>query len=87
MTAALAMHRRCVVVTDDRKASRILNEQGVTLRTTLDLVRAWADQEAIQADVLGAAILDLRERGTYESSRNHPLREWWESAMRMRESQ
>lgn len=86
MTAALAIHRQCIVVTDDRKATRILNEHGVLLRTTLDLIKAWADQEAIGADVLGVALLDLRDRGTYEPPRSHPLREWWEHAMRMREA-
>jgi predicted nucleic acid-binding protein len=81
MTAALAIHRQCIVVTDDRKATRILKEHGVLLRTTLDLIRAWADRGGIGADVLGAALLDLRERGTYEPPRSHPLREWWEGAL------
>jgi predicted nucleic acid-binding protein len=39
MTAALAIHRGYVVVTDDRKAERVLTEHSVSVRPTLDLVK------------------------------------------------
>ncbi len=60
MTAAMAIHQGGTVVTDDHKAARVLVDRGVRLRTTLDLVKAWADEQGIGKDVLRAALTDLR---------------------------
>lgn len=81
MTAALAIHRGYTVVTDDRKAARVLARQTVPLRTTLDLVRTWADHQAVSAEVLRVVLTDLRERGNYYPARSHPLRSWWDTAL------
>src|SRR4051794_36525264 len=81
MTAALVIHRSCIVVTDDRKASRILIARGVTLRTSLDLIRAWSDSPSITQQKLRTALVDLRERGNYDPPRGHALREWWDEVM------
>jgi hypothetical protein len=80
MTAALAIHRGCVVVTDDRKASRILIARGVALRTSLDLIRVWSDSPTVTQEVLRTTLVDLRQRGNYDPPRGHPLREWWDEA-------
>lgn len=63
MTAALAMHRGFTVVTDDRKAIRVLTSRAVPLRGTLDLVKTWADQQAFESETLCVVLTDLRERG------------------------
>lgn len=84
MTAALAIHRSCVVVTDDRKASRVLRSRGVAIRTSLDLVRAWADRHTLDRARLAIALTDLRQRGTYEPPKSHPIRQWWDDAIRSR---
>jgi len=81
MTAALAVHRGFTVVTDDRKAVRVLTGRAVTFRSTLDLVKTWADQQAIGSDALRVVLIDLRERGNYYPSRRHPLRSWWDTAL------
>ncbi len=81
MTAAVAIHRDWVVVTDDRKASRELAKRKVGLRSTLDLVRAWHESAGIPDAVLRDALADLRKRGTYEPGRTHRLRGWWDSVL------
>lgn len=81
MTAALAIHRNCVVVTDDRKASREFTSRGVGLRTTLDLLRSWHEAAGIPDAVLRDVLADLRQRGNYEPSRKHPLKGWWDSVL------
>jgi predicted nucleic acid-binding protein len=78
MTAAVAIERGWVVVTDDRKAERILSGR-VQTRSTLDLVKAWADQTTVDAGTLHATLSDLRERGSYLPRRAHPLRGWWDA--------
>lgn len=79
MTGALAIHRGCAVVTDDRKAERILAGR-VPLRSTLDLIKSWADGEGLPDATLRPLLLAIDERG-YTPPRSHPLRAWWERNM------
>lgn len=81
MTAALAIHRGGIVVTDDRKATRILTDRGVACRTTPDLIKAWSEVVGLEPLALRLVLIDLRERGRYEPFRAHPLREWWDAAI------
>jgi predicted nucleic acid-binding protein len=81
MTAALAIHRGWAVVTDDRKANRVLSNRGVALRTSLDLIRVWGDSPPVSQEMLRIALTDLRQRGTYDPSRRHHLRGWWDEVM------
>ena len=81
MTAALAIHRGCIVVTDDRKASRILVARGMELRTSLDLIRTWGESPTVTQEVLRTALIDLRQRGNYDLPWGHPLRDWWDEVM------
>lgn len=81
MTAALAIHRGCAVVTDDRKASRLLSDRGVALSTSLDLIRVWSESPTVPQEVLRLALIDLRQRGNYDPPRGHALREWWDGVM------
>jgi predicted nucleic acid-binding protein len=83
MTAALAIHRGCVVVTDDRKASRVMTARGVSLRGSLDLIRLWSEGAAPTAETLRGALIDLRQRGNYEPARSHALRVWWEDVLEL----
>ena len=79
MTLALAIHRSGVIVTDDRKALRLSREAGVSLLTSLDLLKNWSESASIPPSELRHVLGDLRERGRFEPSRQHPLRAWWES--------
>lgn len=81
MTAALAIHRGYTVVTDDRKATRILTRESVGQRSTLDLIKAWGDSRSMRAEELGIVLSDLRERGNYYPARNHPLKTWWDTVL------
>ncbi len=81
MTAALAIHRGGIVVTDDQKASRLLRDRGVELRSTLDLCKNWAEFAAESPVSVRTRLLAIRERGRYEPSRSHPLRHWWASML------
>jgi predicted nucleic acid-binding protein len=76
MTAALAIHRDLVVVTDDRKAERLLRGR-VRLRSTLDVIKTWADHAAIEAHSLREILGAIDERG-YRPPVAHPLKPWWD---------
>ena len=81
MTGAIAIHRGFGVVTDDRKALRVLTERGVTCETTLDLIKGWAEETGVSRSKLQAVLLDVRQRARYLPHRTHPLRAWWEDLM------
>lgn len=69
-----------MVATDDRKAERVLADR-VPLRSTLDLVKAWAAHGSVDQATLRAAVIDLRDRGSYVPRRAHPLRAWWDAVV------
>jgi predicted nucleic acid-binding protein len=81
MTAAVAIHRSGIVVTDDRKAARLLSENSVSHQSTLDLCKVWAETATETQESMRTALIAIRERGRYEPPRNHPLRAWWESIL------
>lgn len=76
LTAALAIHRGWVLVTDDAKAERLLAGR-VRLRSTLDLIKVWADAEQVPDDDLHRMVRGIYERG-YAPPRRHPLKPWWD---------
>lgn len=80
MTLALAVHRGGVVVTDDRRVTRALAGRA-PLRSTLDLVKDWAEHDAIPPHALRTVLSDIRDRGTYQPGRMHPLRGWWDASL------
>lgn len=79
MTATLAIHRGFVLVTDDGKAERLLTGR-VRLRSSLDLVQAWADGAQVEGPELRTTLTAIYERG-YEPPPAHPLKRWWDSIM------
>jgi hypothetical protein len=81
MTGAIAVHGGFTVVTDDRKALRVLSERGVTCETTLDLIKGWAERTNVPRNELRMALLNVRQRARYVPHRTHHLRAWWDEAM------
>jgi len=77
MTIAVALARGYGVATDDRKARHLIGER-VSLLSTLDLMRAWADAAQVPDEQMGQVLIDIGERGAYIPSRAHPLRGWWD---------
>lgn len=81
MTAAVAIHRGGIVVTDDRKASRVLQERNVPLLSTLDVCKNWVASTDEAPEFIRAALIAIRERGRYEPPKRHPLRSWWDAIL------
>ncbi len=80
MTAAIAMRRGYSVVTDDRKVEKRL-AGAVELRSTLDVIKAWAERRAIDILTLRQVLTDLRDRRSYVPPVSHPLKPWWDQVM------
>jgi predicted nucleic acid-binding protein len=80
MTAAIAMRRGYAVVTDDRKVEKRL-AGSLELRSTLDVIKVWAERRAIDILTLRQVLTDVRDRRSYVPSVSHPLRPWWDQVM------
>ena len=81
VTAALAVHRQATVVTDDRKAIRLLTTHGVQVRSTLAVLRTYCDETSASEDQVRLILSNLRRRARYEPRRDHPYRPWWDTVL------
>ncbi|MBA3274730.1 MAG: hypothetical protein H0T72_02970 [Chloroflexia bacterium] len=77
MTGAVAWQRGYGVVSDDRKATRLLGNLGIQVTSSLELVDTWARHDGIEAETLQRVITDIRIRARYIPARSHPYYEWW----------
>lgn len=84
LSAALAIHRRAVLVTDDRKALRVVGgaAPGLELRRTSSLLKEWAEAADVDAERLRAVLTNVRQRGSFVPPRDDPERGWWERGIR-----
>lgn len=80
MTIAVAIARGWPIVTDDRKAIRLIAGRA-EVRPSLALVKRWSDHDAIGNAELRQALYDLRHRGNYFPAADHPLRSWWDNVI------
>jgi hypothetical protein len=67
-------------VTDDRKVEKRL-AGSLELRSTLDVIKVWAERRAIDILTLRQVLTDVRDRRSYVPSVSHPLRPWWDQVM------
>jgi hypothetical protein len=83
MTCAIAFHRTCTVVTDDRKALRVLRRLAaqVSVVSTLDIVRLWGTHSGADPTELRRMLTDVRDRARFAPRRDDPSRPWWDSIM------
>ncbi len=79
MTCALAYIHGYDVVTDDKKALRLLGRHASHLVRygTLDVLQAWADEGDVSDMILRTTLKDIRERASYFPGTSHPRYSWW----------
>lgn len=80
MSIALAVHRSLVVETDDRKATRLASGL-VPVESSLALVKAWFEYDALDFQTVSAVLSNIRERARYFPHSQHPLQSWWDSIL------
>lgn len=79
---AMALHRGGVLVSDDRKARRIIAQASprTQLLTTSEVIKAWAERAGLEANALAHVLVDVEQRGNFRPSRHDPLEPWWNAA-------
>ena len=83
-SCALAVHRGGRLISDDRKARRMLAQRSPTtpLLATSEVIKAWAEQVRLPAADLVQVLRDVEERAGFRPGRHDPLADWWGSTRR-----
>lgn len=85
MSLALAEARGLVLATDERKARRLfLDTFGASERllSTAELLRDWADSQAVSRERLKSALHRIMNRARYTPNRSDSNFLWWLNASR-----
>lgn len=74
---AIAQSRRWMLATDDRKASRIAAENGVTVVSTPQIVQDWANITNADNHILREIIQRIENNASYRPRKASPYYSWW----------
>jgi predicted nucleic acid-binding protein len=77
MALAIAKSRGWTLSTDDRKARRIADGLSVSVLTTPDLIKRWADSAIVSCDELRDTLRLIEDRASFFPAVSHPLHAWW----------
>jgi predicted nucleic acid-binding protein len=82
-TLAIAISRKMRVITDDKKAIRILRQDfpAIHYLTTLDIIKEWSDKNFIEIEELKKALTNILIRANYLPPKKHHLFNWWKSIL------
>lgn len=65
MTIALASTRGWVVLTEDRKAERLLEAMNIPTLSSIAMIRQWADRQDFDRQSMRSIVLDVRVRARW----------------------
>ena len=77
MCLALALERKWVVATDDRKAIRVAQKAGLTVVSCPELVKTWADSTKPNQTTLNNVLQDIQVLAQFKPNRTMPEYQWW----------
>ena len=74
---AIAKARGWTLATDDRKARREATAYNVSVVTTAELVKTWADTNATPESELGVVLRNIQVFARFLPHKTMPLHKWW----------
>ena len=77
MSLALARCRSWIVATDERKGRRIATADGIEVMNTIELVKAWAEENRIDENLLRELVTRVAILGRYRPALDSPAADWW----------
>ena len=83
-TIAVAISHNMRVVTDDKKAVRVIKQEAPRLvcLSTLDVVKAWSEARAIEPSQIKTALENIIVHANYVPNSKHHLFEWWQARLK-----
>ncbi|HWP43725.1 MAG TPA: hypothetical protein VNO14_10850 [Blastocatellia bacterium] len=85
MSVAIAISRGFVLATDERKARRLFLEAESELErltSTSEMIRRWAEEMAVPAERVKAALLNIEKRARYQPPTTDVNYQWWGDSCR-----
>jgi predicted nucleic acid-binding protein len=84
MSIAIAASRNLELAIDDKQASNHARRTfpGLKLWTTPEIIKLWADAEALSPRRLRRVLSLIEARARYRPSNMHPLAAWWKGSSR-----
>jgi hypothetical protein len=82
-SAAVAIRRKWLLLSDDRRARVVMKERGYAdlLLTTPEAVRCWSQAMQIEGDALRRVLHRVERCAHFRVPRDYPLSEWWHLAV------
>jgi len=74
---AIAKNRGWSIANDDRKAQRLAAESGISVVTTPELVKHWADISSAADEAISAAVRRVRDCARFVPRAGSILHDWW----------
>ena len=74
---ALAKCRHWTVATDDRKALRLAEAEGIMTITTAEIVKLWASSCHATDDVVAAVLHSIERYARFSPPKGSVLYDWW----------
>jgi predicted nucleic acid-binding protein len=78
---AIAKVRGWTLVTDDRKGRREAGNLGVTVITTPELIKAWADVSNADDATVAQLLRAIQDCARFVPHKTMPLHSWWTDAV------
>jgi hypothetical protein len=84
ITAAICLHRKWAIATDDTSAIKVFTTEAPQLEiiSSLDLVKNWATAADCTHAELHKVLTNIRTRAAYIPPKKHPLYSWWQKYMK-----
>lgn len=76
-TLAVARMRGLAVMTDDRKARRVAQEQGLAVLGTAEVLRRASEHLSASREDVGEMLDRVQRRSRFRPRRGDPEAEWW----------
>jgi predicted nucleic acid-binding protein len=79
---AIAKSRGWVLATDERPTERLAKQHGVSIITTPELVKHWADRTKASEEVVAQVLRNIQTYAHYFPRKTLPLHSWWMDLIR-----
>lgn len=77
MSLAIAKVRGWEMASDDRKARRVAGQLGVSVLTTAELVKVWAENTSATDADISKVLLNIQTFARFIPHKTMPLHQWW----------